>query len=39
MHAKRLPAYAALGFEVPKSERRARPVSGVGSTSAVEARG
>jgi superfamily II DNA or RNA helicase len=38
MHAKRLPAYVALGFEVPKSERRARPVSGVGSTSAVEAR-
>jgi len=39
MHAKRLPAYAALGFDIPKSGRRARPVTGVGSTSAAEARG
>lgn len=39
MHAKRLAVWAALGFDIPKSGHRARPDTGVGSTSAAEARG
>ncbi len=30
MHTKRLPAYATLGFDVPKTRRRGRPIPNTG---------